>query len=79
MEELKRCPFCGSDVEMRVRIMADAYEDCVFSGLWSIKCPQCLHVSKTALGRYGLGEDGNLLTFEDGRKIVLLAWNERAE
>lgn len=74
MDELKRCPFCGTSprTEVRVTKMGGTEDQVDFS----IHCTNC-GVSKTV--RLKIVAYANFIDVDKAESDVINAWNQRAE
>lgn len=74
MDELKRCPFCGTSprTEVRVTKMGGAEDQIDFS----IHCINC-GISKTV--RLKIVAYANFIDVDKAESDVINAWNQRAE
>lgn len=80
--ELKPCPFCGGKPNL---IKSDA--DLTSGGIkntqklrvyWTVKCPHCF-TKKEDVSLYSLTFEETIKVDRDGKKLVVEAWNRRAE
>lgn len=78
MDELKPCPFCGTNPEIgfdSLRINPEEFITCT----WFVRCPQC-GVKKTEYAKYRLKIAGSFEIYSDeydGRENVKADWNRR--
>ncbi len=77
MNEIKKCPFCGSKVKlanMNHGLSSRGYEV-----QFSIICKSCGFQFGNEFSRYRANANGQIETIEDGVSKLLEHWNKRAE
>ncbi len=82
MNEIKKCPFCGSKpVIMHTRTDKNngMYIEPVFSVEHELVCPTCEYKFGYAISHYTFDESGQIKTAEDGYKELVDRWNKRVE
>ena len=76
MSELKPCPFCGG--EANIKNMDLHTRDGSIRAYWRVKCSKC-QTEKGYTSIYCLRDDDTLFVAFDGRKRAIDAWNRRAD
>lgn len=82
MNELKKCPFCGSKPAIRHTRTNEnngIYIETVFSVKHELICPTCGYKFGYAISDYKLDEHGQIKTVKDGYMKLVDRWNERVE
>ena len=75
--ELKPCPFCGGEAEMRNDgLILDGLS--TFYTTWRIKCITCGASVKAQRGTFSFEKDGKLIETNDAKYMIATAWNRRA-
>ncbi len=77
MNEIKKCPFCGSEVEP---VMMDhGLSSRGYDVRFSIICNSCGFRFGNEISRYRANANGQIETIEDGVSRLIEQWNKRAE
>lgn len=79
MEELKRCPFCGSIPTLYHDGLHQVDSKRRYHTTWMIMCENCHNASMSNSAYYSFGEDGVLSPYgeKDGRQEIISRWNSR--
>ena len=76
MNEIKKCPFCGSEVEP---VMMDhGLSSRGYDARFSIICKSCGFRFGNEFSRYRANANGQIETIEDGVSKLIEQWNRRA-
>ena len=79
MAELKPCPFCGGKAEF---ITKTNNSSSTYVGIsFAIECSKChaRHPEANEIVKFGISNNGEIVTIDDGRGKAIEAWNRRAE
>lgn len=77
MNEIKKCPFCGSEVEP---VMMDhGLSSHGYDARFSIICNSCGFRFGNEFSRYRANANGQIETIEDGVSRLIEQWNKRVE
>ena len=77
MNEIKKCPFCGGEVEP---VMMDhGLSSRGYDARFSIICNSCGFRFGNEISRYRANANGQIETIEDGVSRLIEQWNKRAE
>ena len=77
MNEIKKCPFCGSEVEP---VMMDhGLSSRGYDARFSIICNSCGFRFGNEISRYRANANGQIETIEDGVSRLIEQWNTRVE
>lgn len=73
MEELKRCPFCGSIPTLYHDGLHQVDSKRRYHTTWMILCEKCHNASMSNSAYYSFGEDGVLSPYDekDGRQEII--------
>lgn len=79
MEELKRCPFCGSIPTLYHDGLHQVDSKRRYHTTWMILCEKCHNASMSNSAYYNFGEDAVLSPYDekDGRQEIISRWNSR--
>ena len=77
MNEIKKCPFCGSKVKLTN--MNHGLSNRSYEVQFSILCNHCNLRFGNEISEYIVNENGQMETIEDGASKLIEQWNKRAE
>ena len=77
MNEIKKCPFCGSKVKLAN--MNHGLSNRGYEVQFSILCNHCNLRFGNEISEYIVNENGQTETIEDGASKLIEQWNKRAE
>lgn len=76
-DELKSCPFCGTQPELRASDKLERVKGYEFCVLWTVKCPKC-QTQKSRVSVYEFDFRESIDIKHDGLTKVIDEWNGRA-
>lgn len=77
MNEIKKCPFCGSEVELAM--MDHGLSSRGYDVRFSIICNSCGFRFGNEISRYRANANGQIETIEDGVSKLIEQWSKRTE
>lgn len=77
-EELKPCPFCGGEAEIK-QVNLGLNDENAFIDSWLVECSQCKARTQWYGGEFTRDTDGSVRFLKNGRNEAVNDWNRRTK